>query len=165
MSDNKEQDLFMEYVNSIVFLGILALLILWVAVILSSFFASFGAKDVNDPTAVSERLKAIEVVSVAGAPAGGVKTAAKEEPKAEAGPVDGSKIVAATCQACHGTGLLNSPKIGDKDAWGKRLEANGGIDGLVKSAIAGKGAMPSRGGNAGLSDAEIKAAIEYMTSQ
>ncbi len=164
MSDNKEQDLFMDYVNSIVFLGILALLILWVAVILSSFFASFGAKNENDAQAVSERLKQIEVVSVAGAPAGGAEKA-KEEPKAAAGPVDGSAVVAATCQACHGTGLLNSPKIGDKDAWNARLDAAGGVDGLVKSAIAGKGAMPARGGNAALSDEEIKAAIEYMTAQ
>ena len=164
MSDNKEQDLFMDYVNSIVFLGILALLILWIAVILSSFFASFGAKNENDAQAVNERLKPIAVVSVAGAPAGGAE-AAKEEPKAAAGPVDGSAVVAATCQACHGTGLLNSPKIGDKDAWNARLEAAGGVDGLLKSAIAGKGAMPSRGGNASLSDAEIKAAIEFMSSQ
>jgi len=73
--------------------------------------------------------------------------------------------VAATCQACHGTGLLNSPKIGDKDAWNARLEAAGGVDGLVKAAIAGKGAMPARGGNAALSDEEVKAAIEYMTAQ
>ncbi len=164
MSDNQEQDLFMDYVNSIVFLGILALLILWIAVILSSFFASFGAKNENDAQAVNERLKPIAVVSVAGAPAGGAE-AAKEEPKAAAGPVDGSAVVAATCQACHGTGLLNSPKIGDKDAWNARLEAAGGVDGLLKSAIAGKGAMPSRGGNASLSDAEIKAAIEFMSSQ
>ena len=164
MSDNKEQDLFMDYVNSIVFLGILALLILWIAVILSSFFASFGAKSENDAQAINERLKPIAVVSVAGAPAEGAK-AAKEEPKAAAGPVDGSAVVAATCQACHGTGLLNSPKIGDKDAWNARLEAAGGVDGLLKSAIAGKGAMPSRGGNASLSDAEIKAAIEFMSSQ
>ncbi len=162
MSDNKEQDLFMDYVNTIVFLGILALLILWVAVILSSFFASFGARNMDDPAAVSERLKPIEVISVAGAPAAGAK---KETVKVKAGPVDGSAIVAATCQACHGIGLLNSPKIGNKDAWGKRLEAAGGVDGLVKSAIHGKGAMPPRGGNAGLSDAEIKAAIEYMSSQ
>ncbi len=164
MSDNKEQDLFMDYVNPIVFLGILALLILWIAVILSSFFASFGAKNENDAQAISERLKPIEVVSVVGAPAGGAE-AAKEEAKAAAGPVNGGAVVAATCQACHGTGLLNSPKIGDKDAWNARLEAAGGVDGLVKSAIAGKGAMPARGGNAALSDEEVKAAIEYMTAQ
>ena len=39
-----------------------------------------------------------------------------------------------------------------------------GIDGMLKFAIAGKGAMPPRGGT-NLSDAELRAAIEYMASQ
>ncbi|MCU7799720.1 MAG: c-type cytochrome, partial [gamma proteobacterium symbiont of Lucinoma myriamae] len=70
--------------------------------------------------------------------------------------------ITATCAACHLIGLLESPKIGDKAAWEKRIQANGDMDGLIKSAIAGKGAMPARGGNAGLSDAEVKAAVEFM---
>ena len=36
------------------------------------------------------------------------------------------------------------------------------MDTLVSTALKGKGAMPPKGGHASLSDAEIKAAIEYM---
>ena len=45
---------------------------------------------------------------------------------------------------------------------GEEGETNVDIDGLVKSAITGKGAMPPRGGGAGLSDEQLKAAIEFM---
>lgn len=160
MSDN-EEDIFMSYVKQMSLLGSLALVILWVITILLSFALSFGAgdSDATNQSAINERLKAIEVVAVKGAPKAVAEAAA---PAAAAGTIDGSAIVAATCTACHATGLLESPKIGDKEAWDKRLQANGDIDGLVKSSIAGKGAMPPRGGNAGLSDAEIKAAIEFM---
>ena len=160
MNDN-EEDVFMGYVKQMSLLGSLALVILWVLTILVSFALSFGAADTDatNQGAINERLKAIEVVAVKEAPKAVAETAA---PAADAGTIDGSAIVTATCTACHATGLLESPKIGDKEAWDKRLQANGDIDGLVKSSITGKGAMPPRGGNAGLSDAEIKAAIEFM---
>jgi c(7)-type cytochrome triheme protein len=65
------------------------------------------------------------------------------------------------CVGCHGSGVLGAPKLGDAAAWAAR--AKGGIDALVRSAIAGtaKG-MPPRGGRADLSDAQLKATIEYM---
>jgi len=162
MSNNKEEDVFMSYVYQMFYLGSLALVILWVIVILSTFFASFGASDMNaaDQQAIAERLKAIEVVAVIEAtePA----AAAEAAQPVDASAIDGEAIVTATCAACHSIGLLESKKIGDKEAWDKRLQANGDMDGLVKSSITGKGAMPPKGGNAGLSDAEIKAAIEFM---
>ena len=162
---NNEDDVFMSYVKQISFLGMLALVILWVAIILVAFFSSFGAADKNamDQNAIAERLQAIEVVAVKEAPK--PVAAAAEAPvadAADAAEIDANAIVTATCFVCHGTGILESPKIGDKEAWDKRLQANGDLDGLVKSAIAGKGAMPPKGGNAGLSDAELKAAIEFM---
>ena len=163
MSNNKEEDVFMSYVYQMFYLGSLALVILWVIVILSTFFASFGASDTNatDQQAIAERLKAIEVVAVVEAPEPAAAAAEAAQP-VDASAIDGEAIVTATCVACHATGLLESPKIGDKEAWDKRLQANGDIDGLVKSSVVGKGAMPPKGGNAGLSDAEIKAAIEFM---
>lgn len=171
MSDN-EENVFMEYVKLMSLLGAGALMILWVLIILVSFFSSFGVpeqQNVIDRSAVLERLKAVEVVVVKGdeqktevaAPAAMAETPAEATPAA-AGDIDASAIVTATCAACHSIGLLESPKIGDKAAWEARIQANGDMAGLVKSAIMGKGAMPARGGNAGLSDAEVKAAIEFM---
>jgi c(7)-type cytochrome triheme protein len=65
------------------------------------------------------------------------------------------------CAACHGAGILGAPKLGDKAAWAARNKS--GIEGLVKSAIAGtpKG-MPPRGGRTELTEAQLRAAIEYM---
>jgi cytochrome c5 len=74
----------------------------------------------------------------------------------------GKKTYDAACVACHGSGAAGAPKLGDKAAWGPRLAA--GVSGLTANAIKGKGAMPPKGGNLSLSDADIKAAVEYMTA-
>jgi len=75
----------------------------------------------------------------------------------------GKEIYDAVCTSCHATGVLGSPKFGDKAAWEKR-SANG-LDTLIASAIKGKGSMPAKGGDPSLSDAEIKAVILYMTKE
>jgi cytochrome c5 len=53
---------------------------------------------------------------------------------------------------------------GDKADWGPRIAQ--GKDTLYKHAIEGfngaKGAMPARGGNAKMSDEDVKAAVDYM---
>ena len=67
------------------------------------------------------------------------------------------------CVACHAQSVAGSPKIGDKAAWAPRIKQ--GMDTLVQSVLKGKGAMPPKGGNPSLSDAEIKAAVEFLVSQ
>jgi cytochrome c5 len=79
------------------------------------------------------------------------------------GAVDGKKVYDTTCTACHTAGVANAPKPGDKAAWAPRLKQ--GSDALVQSVIKGKGAMPPKAGNPALSDAEIRAAIDFMVSQ
>jgi cytochrome c5 len=91
-----------------------------------------------------------------------MKVSAKSEVHAT---LTGEQIVAQTCSACHGAGVLGAPKIGDKADWSKRRTEAGGVDGLVKFAISGKNQMPPRGGNADLTDAEIKSAVEAMLKQ
>lgn len=77
------------------------------------------------------------------------------------GPRSGEQIYGSICVACHGSGAAGAPKKGDKAAWAPRVAK--GIDALVKSATAGKGAMPPKGGAADLTDAELKATIEFLT--
>ena len=72
-------------------------------------------------------------------------------------------VIAKHCNACHGTGLLNAPKIGDAAAWGERAKKEGGIDGLLAKAISGINAMPPKGTCADCSDADLKGAIEKMS--
>jgi cytochrome c5 len=82
---------------------------------------------------------------------------------AAGGAADGKKIYESTCTACHATGVANAPKLGDKAAWAPRIKQ--GTDALLQSALKGKGAMPPKGGNAALSDADLRAALEFMVSQ
>jgi cytochrome c5 len=72
----------------------------------------------------------------------------------------GKQIVESVCVKCHGTGVNGAPKIGDRDAWIPRLAK--GLEELQKRAIRGHDGMPSRGGRADLTDAEMRSAIVYM---
>jgi c(7)-type cytochrome triheme protein len=76
---------------------------------------------------------------------------------------NGKTIYDGTCFACHNTGAAGAPKLGDAAAWAPRIK--GGPAALYASAAAGKGAMPARGGNAGLSNAQLNAAVNYMIGQ
>ena len=89
-------------------------------------------------------------------PAAGAPAAA-----ADASAGAGEALYKQACIACHAAGVAGSPKLGDKAAWAPRLAL--GIDGLTASVIKGKGAMPPKGGSTG-SDADIRAAVEYMTA-
>jgi cytochrome c5 len=75
----------------------------------------------------------------------------------------GEELNKAVCGACHTTGAAGAPKTGDKAGWAARLGL--GLDGLTKSAIKGKNAMPPRGGVADLSDYEIARAVVFMANQ
>lgn len=72
----------------------------------------------------------------------------------------GKAIYEKSCGVCHGTGVAGAPKLGDKAAWKGHIKA--GLDHMVEMAIRGEGAMPPRGGNPKLSDAEVRAAVAYM---
>jgi len=75
----------------------------------------------------------------------------------------GKKVYSSSCFACHDSGVAGSPKIGDKTAWASRIAT--GTETLYTSALNGKGVMPAKGGNAGIPDGDIKAAVDYMVSQ
>ena len=99
--------------------------------------------------------KAAAPVQVAAAePAAGAPAAAA------AGPVDGKKTYEGLCVACHGMGIAGAPKVGDKGAWGTRIAQ--GPATLHKHAIEGIRAMPAKGGNPALSDADVTAAVDHM---
>jgi cytochrome c5 len=78
-------------------------------------------------------------------------------------PMTGEKVYQKSCAVCHGSGVAGAPKLGDKAAWAPRIGE--GMDLMYKSALQGDGAMPAKGGNSALSDAEVKAAVDYMISK
>lgn len=71
---------------------------------------------------------------------------------------DGKAVFDKTCKGCH---TLMQPKIGDKAAWAPRIAQ--GEAALVASVMKGKKPMPPKGGAA--SEADVKAAVEYIISQ
>ncbi|MFN3785347.1 MAG: c-type cytochrome [Thiothrix sp.] len=85
---------------------------------------------------------------------------AEEAKPAEGNKADGEKVYKGLCISCHDAGVAGAPKFGDKEAWKARIAT--GSDALYKSALEGKGAMPAKGGNAKLTDDEVKAAVDYM---
>ena len=150
-----------------------------VIILLTQYVTDAPVQPNENDSAVLNRIKPVGEVllatagasatqDVAGAKAGSspapVATAASPAAPAAApaGKVDGKKTYDATCSVCHGAGVAGAPKFGDKAAWAPRLKT--GIDTLYASAIKGKAAMPAKGGNASLSDADVKAAVDYMAA-
>ena len=76
---------------------------------------------------------------------------------------EGMRVYNTICMGCHVPGLLNAPKLGDKDAWAPRIAQ--GMDILVAHSINGFKVMPARGGNPSLSDEELRNAVAYMVSK
>ena len=77
----------------------------------------------------------------------------------------GKAVYDKVCGNCHNTGVANSPKLSDNADWAPRLR-KAGVDGLYQSALNGTPlGMPRKGGATDLSDAEVKAAVDYMVSK
>lgn len=85
-------------------------------------------------------------------------------PAAAVETVSGESTYNSACAACHAQGVAGAPKFADGGAWNDRIAK--GKDTLYANAIKGyqgqAGYMPPKGGNASLSDDQVKAAVDYM---
>lgn len=117
-----------------------------------------------DENSIAARIKPVgEVNFNAVAPAPASPGGAAGAQGAAAPAKSGEQVYQSVCGACHGAGLLNSPKVGDKAAWKARI-AQGNAT-LYDHAIKGIRAMPAKGGNTSLADGEVKAAVDYMVGK
>ncbi|MBU3550255.1 cytochrome c5 family protein [Polynucleobacter sp. MWH-Berg-3C6] len=66
------------------------------------------------------------------------------------------------CASCHGAGVLNAPKFGDKAKWAP-LIAEGQVT-LTAHGYVGVRAMPPKGGNPNLSIEGFADALVYMVN-
>jgi len=155
----------------LIILGVSAVLMLFIFVLVSHH------RDIPDQvrqhrgalmstaTSVAERIKPVGRVEVAAAETQRepVKIAVAASPPGR----DGQQIYQAACVACHDPGIAGAPKLGDKGQWAKRIAR--GVDTLYASAVNGiqgsAGVMPPKGGNLALSNAEVKAAVDYIVAR
>lgn len=157
----KEESFFLTFTMVLLVLFVITFIIIYISISIAPGDPMRGGVNELQRSAILERI----------APAGTVITdaeqaAASAEPAAEpaAEPQSAEQIVATVCSACHGanSAIPGSPRMGDKAEWEARMAK--GMDQLVANAINGINAMPARGG-ANLSDAEVRAAVEYLVSQ
>jgi cytochrome c5 len=80
-------------------------------------------------------------------------------------PVPGAATYQAACAACHDNGTAGAPRLGDRAAWAPRLKP--GMDALYRVGLNGKPgtAMVAKGGYARLTDAEVRAAVDFMVAR
>lgn len=127
--------------------------------------ANFKEPAAADAAPAAPAAAAAEPAAPATEPAAAATAPASAEPTpaSNAKAADGKGVFDKTCAVCHATGVAGAPKLGDKAAWAPRIAT--GPEALLKSALNGKNAMPPKGGNTALSDAEIEAAVTYMVGQ
>ena len=114
-----------------------------------TYMFNMGAAEAKVPQAAAPAALAAPAPAAPAAPAPAKADASK-----------GKAVYEANCTACHAAGIAGAPKAGDKAAWAPRLKA--GMDALYATSLKGKGAMPPKGGNLSLADADVKAAVDYL---
>ncbi len=114
-------------------------------------------------TTVPAALNVAEAVTPANASAALAALSALPTPATAGSGADlaqaGKALYSQFCVACHGTGVMDAPKLGDKTAWAPRLKES--IETIYNYALHGKGNMLPKGGS-NAPDAEVKAAVDYM---
>ena len=141
-------DMFKSAANLAVKVAIVAAVVIG-AIILLAVMAAPGSSthsDMSDKT-VAARIQKVGTFTLGDA--------------AGSGPRSGEDLYKARCAVCHDAGLLASPKLADKAAWGPRIAA--GYAALLNSALKGKNAMPAQGG-ADYSNVEVGRALVYMAN-
>ena len=153
----EEHSSFIKTPRQLIVVVLLAFLIPIVLIVLLAMLVTTGGYDSKHPAmsdeAIAQRIKPVGRVLLADAAGGG----------AAAGAKNGEEVYKQVCAACHASGVLNAPKLGDKAAWSKLIPL--GLDQLADHAIKGIRQMPPRGGNPQLSDIEVKRAVAYMGGQ
>ena len=152
-----------EFINY--FMAVLGVLVAITAIILvlaNVLAAKQETMDIAMLERTKERIAPIGQVNIGSVPQQKASaTAAAGQANAVAFNAEG--VYQSVCHTCHGTGVLESPRIDDAAAWKTRLAD--GIDNLYQIAIQGRGNMPPKGGRTDLSDKNFKEVVDYMLKQ
>ncbi len=151
MSQQVDKSVMTTSVTLISGLVLLAVVLFMVAALIGVIGKVAPDDNSRKQAAVLERIKPVARVSF-------------EQPKpAVAVKLSGVEVYNKVCAACHATGTLGAPKTGAKDQWEPRFAQ--GLDTLVTHAVSGIRAMPPKGGDSSLTEANIKDSIVYMLGE
>lgn len=134
----------------------------FVPVLVAALLWGCGKKEEQAPAAEAPAATAPATEAPAAAPAETTQVAAGGDALGR-----GADIYKKSCAMCHQTGAAGAPLIGNKADWEARIAQ--GKDVLYEHAIKGftgsKGSMPAKGGNASLSDGDVRVTVDYMVAQ
>ena len=177
------EESFIKTPKQLIWAVVLAFIVPIIVILMLVSFVTSAKKpgagsDAFTPEAVAERIAPVAkfeldpaasttpvapVAAPSAMPAVTAVTSSAAVPAATVAAVDAGKaLYEKACMACHVAAVAGAPKFGDKTAWAPRIKL--GVDALTASVIKGKGAMPPRGAAGGASDADIKAAVQYMVN-
>jgi len=153
-SNMKDQDVKS---NMSYMFAVMAIMAVAIYALANTIGAKPESKTAKKATNVAERIAPVGKVSITSAVMNAVI------PTANAA-TDGKAVYNSGCMACHAAGVAGAPKLTDKADWKPRIAS--GKKTLYGHAIKGyqgkKGVMPPKGGFMNLSDADVKAAVDYM---
>lgn len=156
---NQEDKQFMSE-----FMIVLGALVVFTVIIFFLARYLMAANNVDYGPLIAKQVE--ERIEPAGAVATGkVKSAAATASgagKAGGTQAGGEQVFTTVCAACHETGTAGAPMVTDKAAWQPRIAK--GKQTLYDHAISGFNAMPPKGGDATLSNAQVETAVDYMVS-
>ena len=136
--------------------------ILGICLVLTGFNAAVIAAPCSQlsesmsPEAIEKRIKPIGQLSLQE----GAAVAPAATPSQPLAANAGEERYKSTCAVCHTAGVAGAPKFRVQADWTARMAQ--GMDGLLASAIKGKGGMPPKGTCMQCSDEELRVTIEYM---
>jgi cytochrome c5 len=162
MSQSEDRSFIRKFSGIIVGLVLLTIILIFVARSLQiesdvdanpsqKAIAEQRVAPVSDVRTGDEGVAALAEAQAAAAPAAAQSAVAE---------VDGEQVYNGLCTTCHAAGVAGAPITGS-DQMTQRLSEKG-MDTLVTNAINGINVMPPRGGNPGLTDEQIRAAVEFM---
>jgi cytochrome c5 len=149
-------------------LAVIAISVYIIAGIVSGGTSTHDASELRMTSAV-ERIKPASRVVETGSTEAQAEAEAHQQAvtapqvASAAAAMSGADVYNSGCNACHAAGVLNAPKLGDKEAWEPRYEK--GLDQLVQHALNGFNQMPAKGGNTALSETNIHDSVVYMLTE
>lgn len=166
---NQQDKAFMTAFSAV--LGVLVVIAILCYIIASAVASSGLVRDEEVVKfAMAKRIAPVGRVVMAGSAEAMAEAEAQQQVALASGTPAGAgvdmsaeEIYNASCNICHGNKVPNAPQLGDTEQWQPRFDK--GLDQMVHNALNGINTMPAKGGNADLSEQNIKDTVIYMLQQ